>query len=634
MKNKKIKKLILILPFLFSNITQKNNILDNDENNIIKANFCPNANNNNVEVINGERSFNNNYEYFDFLSNFDVDKITYEGDAKLSNYSISGNNIRCLISDIDDFNNIILSFIKNNEVIDRQALYFAKSNNGVYYSSNFAIDDAMVAAGKSLNYSLSYENINDKENQIPIVDPTSVGVDGSISGILKWTDEQENVHPLIEAKVKVTIDGSWWSAETYTDKNGYYNIGYENIWYVGSGKPTVHIFTENQNVKVHDGGTYEHSYEFSGSSGYRTYDYTFSPKNDNYCGKAMMIFQGAKNFADYAKYLNNGNAIEFCNFHYPSRSQKYKFTYYDGNNNVEIYEDTSKNKNLPQPYAAWDVIGHEYGHHVQNVFKFRNSPGGNHSISTNNIDEQYVDEDGVIKKPIEQAKDAGHKVSWCEGWATYWSIVAQSYFINDDLKTINTVGDTCYTSNNDVDEDLNVYDNDSKGDASELAIQRILYKLYNEKTDSFDKFSLGDLKLWNIVNKSKPIIFSDFINSLYDEGYDKNNIAILLGKYKVISNIIRVSDNNLIYTWSTYMGSKYLKFNKFDFYFEDSNGNILIKKNNIIASGDSCKLILTENEWNLIKNNVSSQYVFYFVAWQTTGNLSGGYYSKKITQFI
>lgn len=629
MKKRKLKNILFMVPLFISNVTQNNSYQNKIENNNAQFYSCPILNENNVKVIDGERSFNNNFEYFDFLSNFDVDEVTYEGNVKLSSYSISGNNIRCLITDINDLDEIILSFIQDGEVIDRQALYFAKSSKGVYYSSNFAIDDAMVAAGQSLNYFSSYEDKNNFQNDIPMINPTSIGVDGSVSGTLKWTDEQGNAHPLAEAKVKVTISGSWWSSETYTDDSGYYYIEYKNIWYVGSGKPTVHIYAENQNVKVYDENTYMYQHEFNGSSGDWTFDYTFSPINDDYCGKAMMIFQGAKNFADYAKHLNGENSIDFYNFHYPSRSEKYPFTYYDGNGTVEIYEEISNSKSLPQPYSSWDVIGHEYGHHVQEIFKISDGPTGVHSIGTNNIDYQIEEN----KETTIVAKDKGQRLSWEEGWASYWSITAQSYF-SDDLKTINTVGDTCYTSSNSVDVDLNVYDSSSKGDASELAIQRILYKLYNDKTDSFDKFALGDLKLWNIINKSKPIIFSDFINSLYDEGYDKNNIALLLGKYNVISNIIRVSDDSLTYTWSTYMGSKNIKFNKFDLYFEDLNGNILVKKSNIITSGDSCEITLSKNDLGLIKNNISSRYAFYYVAWQTDGNLSGGYYSKRIMRYI
>lgn len=630
MKKMKFKKTLLITLFLISNATQNNTIQNDYEKNNIESNLCPNLDEENVETINGEHSFNNGYEYFDYLSNFKVDKIIYEGNAKLSNYSISDNNIRCFITDIDDLDEIILSFIRDDEVIDRKALYFAKSNEGVYFSSSFAMDDAKVAAGKTLNYSLYYEDKNKNVNDIPAIDPTSVGVDGSVSGTLKWTDEQGNIHPLVEAKVKVTINGSWWSAETYTDNNGYYNIGYENIWYVGSGKPTVHIYTENQSIKVHNGGTYEHSYEFSGSSGYWTYDYTFSSEQDERCGEAMMIFQGAKYYADYAKYLNGGKNIEICNFHYPNNEVGYA----DYNNGtVRICEDIPKNNLLPKPYASWDVIGHEYAHHLQNIFKFNDNPGGHHYIDTNNIDNQHMDDEGKIIKPLAQAKDDGHKLSWCEGWATYWSIVAQSYF-NNDLKTINTVGDTSYTGTNDVDVDINLYDSNSKGDASELAIARFLYKLYSLDNDYYDKFALGDLKIWNIVVKNRPVNFSKFINNLYDEGLNKDNLALLLGKYNVISNSIRSSNNNLTYSWSTYMGSKYLRFDKYDLFFEDMNGNILIEKNDIVTSSNLCEVTLSKSEWDIIKNNSSSEFIVYYIAWQNTGTLSGGYYSKKITKYI
>lgn len=624
MKKKIRLKTLLFLPLLVSGISAKDNYkkVSHEEMNVC----CSSLNENKIDVINGEHAFKNNFEYFNLLSNFEADKINCTGDAKLSDYSISGNNIRCLITNIDNLDKVILSFIKDEIVVFRQALYFAKSCDGTYYSSDIALDNAMILAGQTLNYSLYREDEDKEKNKIYPINPTNVGVVGSVSGSLKWKDDQGNIHPVVEAKVRVTINGSWWSAETYTNKDGFYKIEYNDIWYLGSGCPTVHILTENQNVKVHNGGTYEHSYEFNGSSGDWKYDYVFSPDNDNLFGEAMMIFQGAKNFADYAEYLNGGNSVEFCNFQYPY--DKVDSADYDRNGTVRIKNITPLNDSCPKAYASWDTIGHEYAHHLQKVFKIANNPGGRHIINSNNIDDQYIK-----NKSLEQAKENGQKLSWAEGWASYWSIVAQSHF-DEDLKSIATVGDTWYISTNGVKEDLNCYDTSSRGDASELAIQRFLYKLYSKNTDTYDKFALNDLKIWNIIVKNKPLTFSSFINNLYSDGLDKNNLGLLLGKYNVISNAIRVSNNNLTYTWSTYMGSKYLRFNKYDLFFEDLNGNILVEKNNIITSSDTCEVTLNENEWNKIKSNSSSKYIMYYIAWQTTGNLSGGYYSKKITKYI
>lgn len=88
----------------------------------------------------------------------------------------------------------------------------------------------------------------------------------------------------------------------------------------------IHVYTESDNVKVHNGGTYEKTHEFSSGSG-GEFSYTFSPNKDGDMGKAMMIFQGAKNFSNYAEELNGGVPIKYCNIKYPDGTNG---AYYDG----------------------------------------------------------------------------------------------------------------------------------------------------------------------------------------------------------------------------------------------------------------------------------------------------------------
>lgn len=46
----------------------------------------------------------------------------------------------------------------------------------------------------------------------------------------------------------------------------------------------IHVYTESDNVKVHNGGTYEKTHEFSSGSG-GEFSYTFSPNKDGDMGK-------------------------------------------------------------------------------------------------------------------------------------------------------------------------------------------------------------------------------------------------------------------------------------------------------------------------------------------------------------
>lgn len=581
-----------------------------------------------VSVIDSEKTFDSEIESFRFSSPVAIDYVSGEGKVNLVDYEYNDGEVSCDLTNFDDGTDIILAFYKDNELIDRCTLYFADSSDGFIYSSAISLDTACRNAGQELNYNLVNENaeINIESEDQPSIRPYGIGASGSVYGTLKWTDEQGNTHPLIGAKIKVTMSMSWWSAETYTDASGYYRIDYTDIWHFFGGLPMVHIYTESDNVKVLNGGTYEKTYEFSSGTG-GEFSYTFSPNNDGDMGKAMMVFQGAKNFSDYAEQLNGGIPIEFCNVQYPDGTEG---AYYDGNGTIHLSAETPKASTSPEAYASWDVLGHEYGHHVQKVFGISANPGGTHYIPSNNIDDQY--NSGYS---LAEAKDRGQKLSWGEGWPTYWSTVAQSHF-NNDLKTIYSVGDTKYTSTNGFNYELDFYGS-GHGDADEQAIQRFLFKLYDSKTDNYDKFALGEITLWNIVVVNKPVTFSQFIQDLYDDGYDKHNLGILLDQYNVIDGNISATnyqyfDKLPTFTWSTKSGSNKLKFNQFDLYFETPSGYLIQKISNLSSSGDSVSYTPTSTIWQRIYNAMGSTFDVYFVAKQTYSYISGNYYSE-VTSF-
>lgn len=586
--------------------------------------YAPTGNIGEVKCIDSERSFDTTVEEFVFTSSTLVDEVKYEGDFSLFRYEIYEESVSCLITDFINEGNIKLTFLQESTIVDTCVIYVVKDSSDKFCSSVLSLDTAKRNAGKELNYSLSdtYEQEGDSENLGPIT--RAIGVVGSVSGTLKWKDEQGNDHPLIGAKISVTIAGSWWSGHTYTNQTGYYSISYYDIWYLGSGKPMVHIYTDGESVKVHNGGTYEKKHEFNGSSGDWVYSYTFSPITDGDMGKAMMIFQGGKNFADYAEYMNGGSPISFCNIKYPSGSSG---AYYSGGT-IHLSSETPSRPGLPEMYASWDILGHEYGHHVQNVFNISANPGGKHTIPGNNIDDQYS-----AGYSLSQAKDRGHKLSWGEGWPTYWSTVAQTHF-STDLRSINTVGDTYYTATNGPNYDLDYsYYGSGYGDADEQAIQRILFKLYSSKTDSHDKFALGEYTLWNIIVSNKPHTLYEFIEDLYNNGYNKSDLGLLLSGYRVIASAMTISnayfDTRPTFTWSTYMGSNNLRYNQFDLYIENLSGGLIRKISNIGASSSNCSYTISSADWQSIYSSTGNQFVAYFVARQTDYYTSGNYYSEK-----
>ncbi len=600
-----------------------NNRLKNDNVNNTDAIKYYSASQNTYSVTHhdSERTFTEDTQSFMFSTNTSIDDIQSIGDVGLVSFSVLNNYVYCNLKGLSTGTYINIDFYNENILIDSLSLYFAKSDDNIIFSSGLSLDVAKRNSGIELSYDLEYDDTNTIENYQSGFS-RSIGATGSVSGVVQWTDEQGEVRPLAGARIRVSINGSWWSGETLTNELGAYSLSYQGIWYIGTGKPTVHIYAQNSLVKVHHGGTYVKSHEFT-IGGNNTYSYTFSPTQDGDVGKAMMIFQGAKNFADHATQMNQNVPISFCAFKYPSNS-----TYYDGASNVHINSENPINDNFPETYAAWDVLGHEYAHHIQNVFNISQNPGGRHSIPINNIDEQF--NNGYS---LSEAKIRGHKLTWGEGWATYWSIVAQHSF-DDVLKTIDTVGDTFYTSSNGFNYNLDAFVR-GFGDADEQVIQRVLYKLYSLEVDNIDSFASGEENLWNIVVNYKPVTFHEFINDLYTEGYSKHHLGLLLGEYGIITTDLNISniyyDALPVVEWSTWMGSANLRFNQFDLYFVDYYGDIITSIFNIPSYTDDCKYTLTESQWNSIFNSYGDSFGVYFVARQTDYYISGNYFSETFS---
>ena len=379
----------------------------------------PSFNDIHVTCDDSEKKFNGDTELFHFTSSVKIDNILSLGNIELLSYEIKEEKIVCKLSKFIQNENISLQFYSSDILVDNFTLYFASDIHGNIFSSSFSLDTAKRNAGQTLNYDL----IDDETtlNNNGEISQKGLGITGITSGTFRWTDDQGKIHPLIGAKVMITIGGSSRSSTTYTNQTGFYSFNYKNIWYVGTGKPKITVFTDNgESVKVSNNGTYAMTKEMSGTNGNFSYSYTFSPNTDGDMGKSIIIFQAAKNFADYAETMNGGNPITLCTFKYPGDPNK--SSNYNRNNVVTISSALRKNPTYPNSYSSWDVIGHEYGHHVQKCYGLTSNPGGNHAIGSNNIDAQYdiKKDDNITRKyTLKESKDRGLKLAWGEGCATY-----------------------------------------------------------------------------------------------------------------------------------------------------------------------------------------------------------------------
>ena len=162
----------------------------------------------------------------------------------------------------------------------------------------------------------------------------------------------------------------------------------------------------------------------------------------------------------------------------------------------------------------WDVIHHEYGHYVQDVYNITDSPGGCHPLT--NLSEPYT----CRGNRYDRGKSQGTRLAWGEGWPTYFGTVLQREMGGAALGIPN-VGDTRYTE---TDESTLDYGIETKsgagstaaGEDNEAVVTRVLYDLYDSNRDAGDEVAYGDQALWGAVTGARPTRLSAFYTAFVD----------------------------------------------------------------------------------------------------------------------
>ena len=528
------------------------------------------------------------------------------------------------------------------------SLYFSENEN-IYFSTNLSLDTAIQHSGKELCYQF-VESV-EPDNEQPPRKSGSIGTTGHISGYLSWNDEEGNSHPLVGARVLLKINGSLYIKSVFTDAGGYYSINYSKVWYIGTGKPTIHIFAANLNLAVCNDYAYMYNYKhsFSQTGGSQEFSYCFSPIENGDFGKAINIFQAVYYYDNFAKTLNGGEKLPPLNVFYPSSRGTCCGTLPDLEelgSIIFLEPEKSKIENYPSAYAAWDVIGHEYGHHIQQTFDIITSFlfHNDHYIFSNIIDDQYnlKKDDGSRIYSLASAKNRGLKMAWSEGVPTFLAMFAQTTF-PEHIKNIFTVNDSTYSDYSGFSYDVDSYVpfEDGKistshvsylGDADEIAINSVLYKMWSAQKDEYDKFSIDFYDLWNVIKSSKAKTFYEFIHKMYEVGYNANDIGKLLSQYKIVPCDLQMSncylDSSPTFTWNTKMGSKYLKYDNFDLVFLDKNKEQITKISNIVSNEDEAVYTLSETQWKKVLSGDGNIFYVYIISKQTYSFVSGNYVSE------
>lgn len=409
------------------------------------------------------------------------------------------------------------------------------------------------------------KNLKEKGAKASVVQTKAKAASGQVkvSGLILWEDTEGDSHPAEGVTVEI------WDEDVakddlittiHTNKDGEYHAEFDNSakWPESGYDIYVRIIAEGDGFTVtpsNDKDPYQSESATkedvqSGTS--LDIDLTTNHSKDN--GEAFSVHQAMLMATKYTKKINDG-ALPDVRVLFPDTSGG-SASYYDG-------EDLHL---LPGDGFDWDVIHHEYGHHVANILNIEDNPGGSHSIG-----QSLADIHG---------KDKGLRLAWGESWPTFYAISLQNEMDAYALGVPN-VGDKGYQDTDDADFGYSLEDNSAEGvggEDNEVTLQKALWDLYDFGEDEGDIVTLGDQNIWISLKSGHPINFSEAYQSIVEGKSFKEMLPIgtLMAEHGISPQILSRLSGSLTeetiptFSWSDSGGNEF-KHNEFqiEFYNED-----------------------------------------------------------------
>jgi hypothetical protein len=322
--------------------------------------------------------------------------------------------------------------------------------------------------------------------------PSSAGGTITVQGSVAWLDENGNSHPAFGMLVQVRDDeliGSELVAQDVTGTNGQYSFVVDNDDGFGAGDRDIFVrfITSNGAVNIRSAGIFGAPYEADSAVHDEVPDGSVITENftcaNTGTGPACGLLTGASYVASYASTLNGGSFLGGINLEWP------------GDPGSANYNGSRINLR-PGDQFDWDVMFHEYGHYVMDTFNIDDNPGGPHNL-------------GDCISDVQGSKDRGTRMAWGEGWPTFFGTAGQQ-ILNLASLNVPRVGDVSYTDTGESNftYSLEAQDNLGLGEDNELAVQRILWDLFDTPADGRDTVDRTDQSLFDTVNAADPTTLS------------------------------------------------------------------------------------------------------------------------------
>ncbi|MBO7169907.1 MAG: hypothetical protein J6W28_01870, partial [Clostridia bacterium] len=290
---------------------------------------------------------------------------------------------------------------------------------------------------------------------------------------------------------------------------------------------------------------------------------------------------------------------------------------------LDVSTPTEENATTPiDIYANWDVIMHEYGHHIQEQLNLRAGPGVKHDSTKNQIDELENKSDGI-------------RLAWKEAWATVFALLAQDEY-SDLLQGIPL---TCSSEKTNFEGNTTDVEtiSSTKGEGCEESIMAVLWDVFDFSYDEEnDAVSLGHNDFWDITTISGTTTFSAFIANFYAEYPEHiHDIGLNLSEYGMATSKPDMTESYVpgIYSPPEFYfgpqgGSTESPNNSFTLIFYDGNGQRI--NNDIVVNVQEdpiYSITLTQEQWNTILDAPGSTYRVAVIARQLHTPSTGPYYS-------
>ncbi|MDR0696778.1 MAG: leucine-rich repeat protein [Christensenellaceae bacterium] len=582
---------------------------------------------------------------------FNLEFILGENEYKLNMVIETEDNIvnACLYSIVNDYG-IFISILSEEDAFLNYTNYLQENEIATSYEcadllmeyySDGIIEESYTISTNNSRSSISQNNQNSFSSS-DLYDSTSNSTQSSssskttyIEGTLKWKDDYNVVHPLRRIAVEIyDYDGICddFIGNTYTDHEGYYsysfnnkdalldfeNGGYDLYIRVCAGDYNIEVVDSNVDLRYYQTGRQSHMDVATGSTTIINLTFDMS----TYLGQSFQISQAVITARDFAWHMSD-TLPSNVKVLYPYGGGD--CLYSSGNKTIYIADvslNDPSNAVILSAYESWDVIMHEYGHHIQHEMDITDSPGGTHYPRVNLLNATNLNLN----------KSAAIRLAWGESWPTIFGIIAQKYY-SSYLTNIYTTCDTYYTSYNGLNYDIEVKDfPNSNGEASEYAIMSVLWDLYDTTTETNDTISMSYQEWWDVTTESTATTFSEFIAHFYQAYPDYiDDIGLNLTYYKIaasnLTSSIPVNQWDLtppVFSWTPEGGAINYPNNSFNLTVQtDLFGLLGTGTKNSINN-----IQLSNFTWEILLAFPDEYAILTVATYQTDAPSTGPYYSE------